>query len=80
MLNKSHLHIIEHDAQGKSIDLAALEAETVPDYYHSPSEKFLVKNQAGRWLPHSAGSFKRILASRGIKTKAGQNEPLSSAD
>lgn len=80
ILEKSHLHIIKPDAQGKSIDLAALEVETVPDYYHSPSEKFLVKNQAGRWLPHSAGSFKRILTSRGIKTKAGQSEAMAEAD
>lgn len=66
--------------QEKEIDLAALEVETVPDYYHSPSEKFLVRNQAGRWLPHSMGFYRRILASRGIKTKAHQGESMAEAD
>jgi hypothetical protein len=64
----------------KAIDFEALDLEAVPDYYHPASEKFLVRNKAGRWHPHSAGSFKRILASRGIKTKAAQGEPLSDAD
>ena len=64
----------------KVIDFAAIKAEVVPDYFHPTAEKFLVRNSSGRWLPHSAGSFKRILAARGIKTKAAQGEPLSDAD
>lgn len=64
----------------KPIDLDSLEVESVPDYYHSPSEKFLVKNQAGRWLPHSMGFYRRILASRGIKTKPAQGEAMAEAD
>lgn len=67
-------------SEAKPIDLDALEVETVPDYYHSPSEKFLVRNQAGRWLPHSMGFYRRILASRGIKTKPAQGEAMAEAD
>jgi len=66
--------------QAQAITLDALEAEAVPDYYHPASEKFLVRNNSGRWLPHSAASFKRILASRGVRTKPAQGEPLSEAD
>jgi len=68
------------DQEPKPIDLVSLEDEVVPDYYHSPSEKFLVRNGAGRWLPHSAGTFRRILASRGIKTKPPQGQAMSEAD
>jgi hypothetical protein len=70
----------EANQTAKPIDLDVLEVETVTDYYHSPNEKFLVRNQAGRWLPHSAGSFKRILAARGIKTKHAQGEALAESD
>ena len=66
--------------QGKSIDLDALELEDVPDYFHSPSEKFLVRNQAGRWLPHSMSFYRRVLASRGIKTKADKGELVTEFD
>jgi hypothetical protein len=65
---------------GKSIDMEALGIETVPDYYHASSERFLVRNGEGRWLPHSTGSFKRILARRGIVTRAENGQPLSPAD
>ena len=67
-------------ADSKPIDLAALGVDDVSDYYHGPSEKYLVRNSAGRWLPHSVASYRRILASRGIKTKASQGEPISEAD
>ena len=64
----------------KAIDLASLEVETIPDYYHSPSEKFLVRNQGGRWLPHSMGFYRRILSGRGIKTKAAEGQAMAEAD
>ena len=64
----------------KPIDLDTLEVDAVPDYYHSPSEKFLVMNQAGRWLAYSAGPFKRVLAGRGLPTKPISGEPVSHAD
>ena len=65
---------------GKPIDLAALDVETVQDYYHSPSEKFLVRNAGGRWLAHSRPLYRRILASRGVKTKPAQGEAMAEAD
>lgn len=64
----------------KAIDLETLGAEIVADYYNSPTEKFLVKNKAGRWLPHSVTGFKRVLSSRGISSNKTEGKPLSPAD
>jgi 5S rRNA maturation endonuclease (ribonuclease M5) len=49
------------------------------DYYHEPSEKFLVLNESGRWLSLSTASYKRILTSRGVTT-AKNGAPMSEAD
>jgi hypothetical protein len=79
-INQDHGKTVTPDANGKPIDMAALEDKAVPDYYHARSERFLVRNCEGRWLPHSAGSFKRILARRGIAIRAENGESLSCAD
>lgn len=65
---------------GKPIDLAALGEETVADYYHAPSERFLVRNPAGRWLPYGSSSYRRILAGRGVAVAREKGVVLSEAD
>jgi hypothetical protein len=65
---------------GKAIDLAALGIEDVPDYYYPQSERFLVRNPGGRWLPVSISSYKRILAGRGVNTARQKGETMSEAD
>jgi hypothetical protein len=65
---------------GKAIDMHALDAETAADYYHPASERFLVRNPAGRWLPFSASSYKRLLASRGVAVTRAKGEPMAEAD
>jgi hypothetical protein len=67
-------------AEVKPIDLAALEVETVEDYFHAPTETFLVRNDAGRWLPFRQGSYKRLLVSRGMNGKAGKGEAMAETD
>lgn len=64
----------------RTIDLSALDEEAAPDYFHPQSERFLVRNPAGRWLPISAAAYRRILASRGISTKRENGEIMSEAD
>ncbi|MEI7956942.1 MAG: hypothetical protein WCJ66_17395, partial [Verrucomicrobiota bacterium] len=54
---------------------AAFGAVAVPDYYHSPSERFLVRNRSGRWLAHSLTSYKRILISRGLSPTPDKKKP-----
>lgn len=66
--------------RGKVIDIAALNSETAPDYYHAPSERFLVRNPAGRWMPFAVTSYKRLLASRGVATSREKGESMSEAD
>jgi hypothetical protein len=67
-------------ASARVIDLASLGEEAAPDYFYAQSERFLVRNPAGRWLALSASSYKRILASRGISTKRGNGEVMSEGD
>ena len=50
------------------------------DYYDSNASKFLICNDAGRWLPFSVGDYKRHLRGRGLKNKADDGEPLSETD
>ncbi len=51
----------KQDAIPKPIDLEALEVNQVDDYFYPPKEVFLIRNDAGRWLPLRAGSYKRLL-------------------
>jgi hypothetical protein len=64
----------------KVINLAALEAERPQDYFHAPSETFLVCSDAGRWLQFKSASFRRILAARGLTHKVGKGEDMSEID
>lgn len=64
----------------KVIDLAALEAERPQDYFHAPSETFLVRNDAGRWLTLKSASYRRILAARGLASKPGKGEDMGEID
>ncbi|MEY5019132.1 MAG: hypothetical protein RLZ22_220 [Verrucomicrobiota bacterium] len=66
--------------QAKVIDLAALEAESPQDYFHAPTETFLVRNDAGRWQPFKLVSYRRILTARGLTSKIGKGEDLSEID
>ncbi len=66
--------------QAKVIDLAALEAERPQDYFHAPTETFLVRNDAGRWQPFKLISYRRILTARGLNSKVGKGEDLSEID
>ncbi|MEI6673708.1 MAG: hypothetical protein WCO57_00875 [Verrucomicrobiota bacterium] len=66
---------------GKEIDLAvALGVEKFPDYYHAPSERYLVRNRAGRWNPFSAGPYKKILIERGLDPTVEKGVLLSDCD
>lgn len=67
-------------ANGKPIDLEALEVEIQDDYFHAPTETFLVRNSAGRWLPFRQGSFKRLLVARGLSGKAGKGDAMPETD
>ena len=66
--------------QAKVIDLAALEADSPQDYFHAPTETFLVRNDAGRWQPFKLISYRRILTARGLTSKIGKGEDLSEID
>ena len=70
----------DHSQQAKVINLAALEAENPQDYFHAPSETFLVRNDAGRWLTLKSASFRRILAARGLAAKPGKGEDMGEID
>ena len=50
------------------------------DYYDSNASKFLICNDAGRWLPFSVADYKRHLRSRGLNVKPETGELLSEAD
>lgn len=39
------------------------------DYYDSPSGKFLLKNEAGRWLALTHADYKRHLLARGLSSR-----------
>jgi hypothetical protein len=50
------------------------------DYYDSNDKQYLVRNAAGRWLPHDVSSYKRILRARGLKYKIAEGASLSETD
>lgn len=64
----------------EALDAGAGEIPAPVDYYDSSSKHYLVRNAACRWLAHDVSSFKRILRSRGHKSRAAEGESLSETD
>lgn len=71
--------------EARPITLEALDEVTgktsLPvDYYDAISKHYLVKNAAGRWLAHGLSSYKRILRSRGYRSRPPEGSSLSEID
>lgn len=64
----------------EAMNAAAGVPDAPVDYYNSNTKSFLVRNDSGRWLPHDVNSYKRILKSRGSKSRPGDGEILSEMD
>ncbi len=64
----------------EALDEAAGNTPSSVDYYDAISKYYLVKNVAGRWLAHDLSSYKRILRSRGYRSKPPEGSPLSEID
>jgi hypothetical protein len=74
-----NLDRVKIDAE-KIIDLETIGEDTTPDFFHAPSERFLVRNPAGRWLAVSSASYRRMLAGRGVATSRASGEAMAEAD
>jgi hypothetical protein len=64
----------------ESFDEGAGNTPTPLDYYDAISKHYLIKNAAGRWLAHDLSSYKRILRSRGYRSKPPEGSGLSEID
>ena len=64
----------------EAFDEAAGNTPSPVDYYDAISKHYLVKNAAGRWLAHDLSSYKRILRSRGCRSKPPEGSSLSEVD
>jgi hypothetical protein len=56
------------------------ESAAASDYYDAVSKHFLIKNASGRWLAHDISNYKRVLRSRGYKSKPPEGASLSEID
>ncbi len=64
----------------EAFDEAAGKTPSPIDYYDAISKHYLIKNAAGRWLAHDLSSYKRILRSRGYRSKPPEGSALSEID
>ncbi len=63
-----------------ALDEAGGNAPSPIDYYDAISKYYLVRNVSDRWLAHDLSSYKRILRSRGYKSKTPEGFSLSEID
>lgn len=63
-----------------ALNAVAGTSDAVVDYYDSNTKSYLVLNGSGRWLAHDVNGYKRILRSRGLKSKPGDGEIMSEMD